>query len=276
MIPVLEYRNTPVRDIHRVFQIYNQQGMKLNSEEIRNAVYNHLDITRLMLFIGGDRPDIALVPFMSDKADSFDDMREIIEGRGFGVSRFKRAKVLLWVTATLLYPSAGDNGIYRTPSTATHIDSFLDYIDDNNASLKVSNKSLRQLAEDLAKAVKLHQEVDDAWHPGFRSKSKATKWEELPMVASLCACFVLVVMGRANDLLGAVAQIRELTGRKPGPKSTQNRTQWAHISDVAISILRALMIDLEAADKALIERYQTSAIMGLIELQKLQDFNPRN
>ncbi len=96
------------------------------------------------------------------------------------------------------------------------------------------------------------------------------------MVASLCACFVLVIMGRANDLLGAVAQIRELTGRKPGPKSTQNRTQWAHISDVTISVLRALRIDLEAADRALIERYQTSAIRGLIELQKLQDFNPQN
>jgi hypothetical protein len=276
LIPVLEYRNTPVRDIHRVFQIYNQQGMKLNAEEIRNAVYNHLHITRLMLFIGGDRPDIALVPFMADLVNRFNDMREIIEGRGFGVVRFKRAKVLLWVTATLLYPSKGENGVYRTPSTATHIDAFLDYIDDSNAPLKRSTDTLRQLAEDLAEAVELHQEVDEAWHPGFRNKGKATKWEELPMVASLCACFVLVVMREADRLRSSVAQIRELTGKKPGPESTQNRTQWAHISDVTVSILRALGIDLDRADEALLARYQASAINGLIELQKLQDFNPRD
>lgn len=276
LIPVLEYRNTPVRDIHRVFQIYNQQGMKLNAEEIRNAVYNHLHITRLMLFIGGDRPDIALVPFASDLVGRFNDMREIVESRGFGVVRFKRAKVLLWVTASLLYPSKGENGAYRTPSTATHIDAFLDHIDDSNAPLKRSTDTLRQLAMDLAEAVELHQEVDEAWHPGFRSKGKATKWEELPMVASLCACFVLVVMGEADRLRTAVGQIRELTRKKPGPESTQNRTQWAHISDVTVDILHALGIDLEAADDALIARYQSSAIKGLIELQKLQDFNPRD
>jgi hypothetical protein len=275
LIPVLEYRNTPVRDIHRVFQIYNQQGMKLNAEEIRNAVYNHLHITRLMLFIGGDRPDIALVPFMSDLVHRFDAMREIIEGRGFGVVRFKRAKVLLWVTATLLHPSSGDNGIYRTPSTATHIDAFLDRIDEGNAPLKRSTDTLRQLAEDLAEAAELHQEVDNAWHPRFRSKGKATKWEELPMVASLCACMVLVIMGKVDLLRRAVPQIRELTGKKPGPESTQNRTQWAHISDVTISILRALDVDLDAADRAIFDRYGSSAIEGLIELQKLQDFNPQ-
>lgn len=274
MIPVLAYRNTPVRDIHRVFRIYNQQGMKLNSEEIRNAVYNHLAITRLMLFIGGDRPEVSLVPFMSDRVGQFDDIREIIESRGFGVSRFKRAKVLLWVTSTLLHPSKGEGDVYRTPSTATHIDSFLSHIDESNAPLKRSTESLRQLAEDLADAVRLHQEVDNAWHPSFRSKGKASKWEELPIVGSLSACMVLTVMGKADLLRNAVPRIRELTGKKPGPKSTQNRTQWAHISDVTLSILHALGIDLPTADKALKERYQTSAIDGLIEVQKFQNFNP--
>jgi hypothetical protein len=50
-IPVLIYRDTQVRDIHKVFRIYNQQGTKLNAEEIRNAVFNHLLISRLMLLL---------------------------------------------------------------------------------------------------------------------------------------------------------------------------------------------------------------------------------
>jgi hypothetical protein len=277
MIPVLEYRNTPVRDIHWVFRIYNQQGVKLNSEEIRNAVFNHLDITKLMLFISGDRPDVALVPFMEDPTNRFDSVREIIESRGFGVVRFKRTKVLLWVLSTVLFPSHGKkNDGYRTPSTATHIDAFLRYIDDSNTPLKGSSKSLRQLAKDMAEAVELHHKADDAWHPGFRSKGKATKWEELPMVASLCACFVLVVVGKADLLCNAAVQIRDLTRKKPGPRSTQNRTQWAHISDVTISILCALGIDLDLADNDLVARYQSSAIKGLIALQELQDFNPKH
>ncbi len=65
-IPILRYEDTDVRDIHKVFTIYNQQGVKLNAEEIRNAVYNHLRLVQLMLFIGGDRPE----PSMADYAVS--------------------------------------------------------------------------------------------------------------------------------------------------------------------------------------------------------------
>lgn len=274
LIPILEYKNTPVRDIHKVFRIYNQQGMKLNAEEIRNAVYNHLDIARMMLFIGGDRPDPALVMFMPEMVGDFGDMRDAIEALGFGIVRFKRTKVLLWVTATLLQPS-GEPGAYRTPSTATHIDNFLDRIDDGKSALK-DTRTLKQLAADLAAAVALHAEVDDAWHPRFRRKGKsemASKWEELPVVGSLCACLVLTMLGEADRLRNAIPKIRELTSRKPGPESTQNRTQWAHIADITIDVLNALEIDLAVADAAVAVRYQSSAIKGLIELQKLQDFN---
>ena len=42
---------------------------------------------------------------------------------------------------------------------------------------------------------------------------------------------------------------------------------------MTIDVLQALGIGLEEADKAIAGRYQASAIKGLIELQKLQDFN---
>jgi len=274
-LPVLEYKNTPVRDIHRVFRIYNQQGMKLNAEEIRNAVYNHLDLARMMLFVGGDRDDPSLVPFLANTDLDLSVAREAIETLGFGIARFKRTKVLLWIVATLLH-ATGEKGLYRTPSTASHIDGLLDRVERDNAGLKRSTDLLTQLARDLTSAIALHQEVDEAWHPKFRRKGKsemASKWEELPVVASICACFILTLLGEEDLLRDAIPQIRELTSRKPGPISTQNKTQWAHISDVSLTVLETLGISLDTADKALTERYSMSAIPGLIELRKLQDFN---
>jgi hypothetical protein len=274
-LPVLVYKNTPVRDIHRVFRIYNQQGTKLNAEEIRNAVYHHLRITRLMLFLGGDRPDINLAPFVEEAGIDVEPAREAIEALGFGVARFKRTKVLLWIIATLLHAS-GDRGIYRTPSTASHIDSFLERVDQDNGGLKKSTELLTQLVRDLTSAIELHQEVDNAWHPKFRRKGKsemASKWEELPVVASICACLVLTIMGENDRLRASVSKIRELTSKKPGPVSTQNKTQWAHIADVTVSVLEELDIDLSKADATISDRYGMSAMNGLLEIRKLQDNN---
>ena len=94
-IPVLIYRDTQVRDIHKVFRLYNQQGMKLNAEEIRNAVFNHLMISRLMLFVGGDRPEPEIAPELVKAGIDPTEAHENIKALGFGITRFKRTKVLL-------------------------------------------------------------------------------------------------------------------------------------------------------------------------------------
>jgi hypothetical protein len=107
-IPVLIYRDTQVRDIHKVFRLYNQQGMKLNAEEIRNAVFNHLMISRLMLFVGGDRPEPEIAPELVKAGIDPSEAHENIRALGFGITRFKRAKVLLWTVATALLHKSAD------------------------------------------------------------------------------------------------------------------------------------------------------------------------
>lgn len=272
-IPVLIYKDTQVRDIHKVFRIYNQQGMKLNAEEIRNAVFNHLLISRLMLFVSGDRPEPTIAPEIVEAGIDPAEAHENIKALGFGTTRFRRTKVLLWTVATLiLRPSQAPDKTYRTPSTASHIDEFLRSIDEGRLAQLKSRPMLERLASDLITALELQQLASDAWHPRFRRKGKsemASRWEELPVVASLVACLVLVIMGEQERLLNAIDSSRKLTRDMTGPESTQNKTQWAHIANSAVSILETVGVDLPAADAAVRERYGDSAIPALLEIRKI-------
>ncbi len=272
-IPVLIYRDTQVRDIHKVFRIYNQQGMKLNAEEIRNAVFNHLIISRLMLFVGGDRPEPEIAPELVEAGIDPTSAHENIKALGFGITRFRRTKVLLWTVATLiLKPAQAPDKSYRTPSTASHIDEFLRAIEDKRLGQFRAKPTLEALARDLIAALELHQQAIDAWHPKFRRKGKsemASKWEELPVVASLVACLVLVITGQEVLLEHGVDTVRELTAKMIGPQSTQNKTQWAHIANASTSILETLGVSLTDADAAVREKYGESAIEALLEIRKI-------
>ncbi|MEO7469412.1 MAG: DUF262 domain-containing protein [Sphingobium limneticum] len=272
-IPVLIYRDTQVRDIHKVFRLYNQQGMKLNAEEIRNAVFNHLMISRLMLFVGGDRPEPEIAPELVKAGIDPTTAHENIKALGFGITRFRRTKVLLWTVATLiLKPAQGPDKAYRTPSTASHIDDFLRSIDSDRLAQFRSKATLEGLANDIIAALELHQLASDAWHPRFRRKGKsemASRWEELPVVASLLACLVLVITGQEEKLEDGIEAVRELTAKMVGPTSTQNKTQWAHIANASTSILEALGLSFVEADEAVRERYGDSAIEALLEIRKI-------
>ena len=267
-IPILRYEDTAVRDIHQVFRIYNQQGVKLNAEEIRNAVYNHLKIVQLMLFIGGDRADRAMAEYAVEAGVDPSFAYTVIADMGFSIARFRRTKVLLWMLAALLHPT-GTAGNYRSPSTASHIDSFLEAIDKKLPRLRAT-QVLTALARDLVAAIELHAEADRAWHPRFRSKRDAgTKWEELGAVASLAACFVLVMLNKQDSLLAEADAVRAVTKEKKGPDSTQNKTQWGHISDSLLTILETLGVTPAEMRTTMEERFGTSAVDGLIELRVL-------
>jgi hypothetical protein len=272
-IPVLIYRDTQVRDIHKVFRLYNQQGMKLNAEEIRNAVFNHLMISRLMLFVGGDRPEPEIAPELVKAGIDPTEAHENIKALGFGITRFKRTKVLLWTVATLiLRPAQGPDKAYRTPSTASHIDEFLRSIDSDRLAQFRSKTTLENLANDLIAALDLQQQASDAWHPKFRRKGKsemASRWEELPVVASVLACLVLVITGETQKLEDGIDAVRDLTAKMVGPQSTQNKTQWAHIANASTSILETLGVNIADADAAVRDRYGDSAIEALLEIRKI-------
>jgi hypothetical protein len=267
-IPILKYEDTDVRDIHKVFTIYNKQGVKLNAEEIRNAVYNHLKVVQLMLFIGGDRNEPAMAEYAVAAGIDPTLAHAIITDMGFSIARFRRTKILLWMLSALLH-STRSRGQLRAPSTASHIDSFLDTIDPKLQRLR-SIQVLTDLARALVDAIELHANAEQAWHPKFQSKKEGSKWEELGAVASIGACLVLVLLNKQDVLLERRAAVREVTRMKNGPGSTQNKTQWKHIADSLLSILEAVDVSAEEAKIVIENKFGTSAIDGLIELRAMQ------
>lgn len=269
-IPILKYEDTAVRDIHRVFTLYNKQGVKLNAEEIRNAVYNHLKIVQLMLFIGGDRDEASMAEYAVTAGVDPAFAHKVIDDMGFSIARFRRTKILLWTLAMLLHSTRSRDGQLRAPSTASHIDSFLDSIEAQRLSRLRNIPVLVDLARSLVDAITLHANADEAWHPKFRSKKQGSKWEDLGAVASIGACLIIVLLGRKDLLLERRAVVREVTSGKKGPDSTQNKTQWQHIADSLLSILDSLDISSDQAKAILEERFGTSAIDGLTELRALK------
>lgn len=265
-IPVIIYERTRLRDIHLVFSIYNKQGKKLNAEELRNATYHHLGLTKLLLLLSGDRPDVEeLARYLpTDFRPRIPEIGRILFDRGFGTLRFKRTKVLSWACAVFLHaPNKNSSGIFFTPSTAAHIDALLNELSDNQGPLTL-HQTLTTLANDIYQAVLLHSDANNAWSPRFRSKKGvASRWEELPLVGSLIASLILVATEQGDHLINAIEDVRTVTERRIGPEKTQNKTQWEYIAQSCLDILKATGIDLDAAEVVLQKRYGYSCIATL-------------
>ncbi|AOF85015.1 hypothetical protein BSY239_847 [Hydrogenophaga sp. RAC07] len=263
-IPTIIYEKTRLQDIHHVFSIYNKQGKKLNAEELRNATYHHLGLTKLLLLLSGDRLDVnELAPYLpSELRQGIEEVGKSLEACNFGTLRFKRTKVLSWVSAIFLHEPNMLRGAYATPSTASHIDAHLEDITKlQGAHPMYQNANLVSLARDIRAAVALHAECVDAWSPRFRNKKgQASRWEELPFVASLLAVMVLVAIGKEALLAEGIAAVRDVTEKSPGPTKSQNKTQWQYVARVCLRILDTLGVDQSAASTALTKRYEVSCL----------------
>ncbi len=272
-IPVITYENTRLQDIHHVFSIYNKQGKKLNAEELRNATYHHLGLTKLLLVLSGDRPDAAeLASYLPpDVRTDIEEVGETLRDRGFGTLRFRRTKVLSWACAIFLHaPNRSRDGTFVTPSTASHINAFLSDISEMQGSHRLfQNTTLTTLARDVKAAVALHAAVDDAWSPRFRSKKgHASRWEELPLIGSLVACLALVAAGQSELLGKHVGQVRTFTEATPGPTKTQNKTQWEYIAKVATGVLLTVGLNLNEVGELLEQRYGYNCLAVLSTLSE--------
>jgi hypothetical protein len=273
LIPTIIYKNTELQDIHHVFGLYNKQGKKLNAEELRNAAYHNLKLTRLLLVLSGDRtePELFedLVPFLNeDSLDLIPEVGSILETRGFGTARFKRTKVLSWTLSILLHPPNQNNGKFVHPSTAGHINSLLEAIQDKQGAHKLNEDSaLRLLTKDTQSAVILHQEVMEAWPPSIRNKkAHEGKWEELPLVACLLGSIATVVVGEEDLLMDNIDRVRALLSKVVIPEKTQNKTQWQFIAFVALELITILGLSHEHIGKSLEERYGYNCIPTLQQI----------
>jgi hypothetical protein len=275
-IPVIVYKKASQGQIHEVFNLYNKQGMHLNAEEIRNAIFHELELTRATLVAAGDsdaRTDPAeIAPALSPIWPEVQHLGSTLRDYGFGSSRYKRTKVLAWVIATLLVDTDGKD----LPSTSRHIDDLLRRVkrDDKDALNKLAN--VTRLFSWVAAATTIHAAYDDElWAPGFKDGGAGQKWQELQLVGSL----VGMAIAHAADPDGMEERVASATeaifaasstaglGEEASvwarPRKTQTRSQWVFIADVAKAITDLLEVDVTAASKAIKKRFGSSGVESL-------------
>ena len=273
LLPVIVYEDTDLHQIHRVFGLYNKQGKQLNAEELRNAIYHHLDVTKLLLVLAGDndRPD-ELVPFITGLDLSA--IPGLLHELQVGVGRFHRTKLVSWVAAILSHPpNRSDSGI-NTPSTAGFIDHFLAAVTSNKGHRLRDHSRLQSLAEALVGGAGLFSELrneEEAFASSFpHKKSEGAKWEDIPTVAAWTACTLAVVAGMAGTDAGSVGDrvLAATKGRRPLEKQ-QSRSQWGYLARAILELLEAMEVDHDELDTRLKEALGFSCLNTLRDIDRL-------
>ncbi len=268
-IPLIEYSDATPKQIHEVFHLYNRQGKHLNAEEIRNALFHDVDLVRLVLVASGDNPAVeVLAQYIPQKDHSL--LRSIstyLTDYGFGTARYRRTKLLSWLLALLFQPSE-INGELTVRSTAKQIDAFFDTIRKKTASGGInrmaSHDVLVNLIRDVDKCLDAHSSAD-CWDPVFKDDDRGQKWQELQLVASMVAVFLIcIVKDNPNDALDLYREeILAFTRMHRRPTKTQNKTQWGFIGKVCIGLLEIVEADLPRLSSTLTEKYGSTCIPTL-------------
>ena len=275
-IPVIVYKRASQNQIHEVFNLYNKQGMHLNAEEIRNAIFHELELTRATLVAAGDsdtRTDPReIAPALRLIWPEVQHLGSTLRDYGFGSSRYKRSKVLAWVIATLL----GDTNGKDLPSTARHIDELLKRAKENDADPLNRPATVAALFRWVAAATKIHASYDDElWAPKFKDGAAGQKWQELQLVGSLVGMAIAYasdpdgIEDRVESAADAIffASETAVRGEKESvwarPEKTQTRSQWVFIAEVAKAILDLLEVDVAAASEGIKTRFGSTGVESL-------------
>lgn len=268
LIPLIEYTNASPKQIHEVFNLYNRQGKHLNAEEIRNAVYHSLDLTRAIAFASGDADDIDAVLCVASIESRLRQLGRDLEAYGFGTSRYRRTKVLSWLMSLVFVDSSFGPGRARLRSTAQQTNELLDRIERTPKDPFYAPETIRKALSLVASAVVAHSAADDAWAPQFKDNAAGTKWQELQLVASLLGVSLAATVlgdGIEDALFRCEDDLRERSNGPTWkrPKKTQTGTQWAYIATVALDIVDVLGVRRQDVSDALIATYGASSVPTL-------------
>lgn len=265
-VPVIEYTKASQRQIHEVFKLYNKQGMHLNAEEIRNAIYHDVELTRAILVAAGDvsvRSNIAEVAPSIANVAGIRDLGNTLADYGFGEARYRRTKVLGWIVATLINDTKGK----LLPSTARHTDLLLSQVQDNNSHPLRDGAKIEDLFGLLAQAAELHAAHDELWPDKFRGSGKSSKWQDLQLVGSLVG-IAIAMIGTDDDIEDRINEsasaIRAAADKWKRPTKTQTRTQWDYIGRIAQGIVEELGVDISKASETIRARFGSSGIESLL------------
>lgn len=266
-VPVIVYETVTSDQIHEVFSLYNKQGKHLNAEEIRNALYHHLDLMRGLLVTAGDSEDVeSVAPFLVPVWSELSSTGEVLDGYGFGKAGYKRTKLLSWVAAVLLF----SDGKAPARSTAAHINAFLKQVDDDKADSLRSVERIRDLMSLLDRALDLHAEIPaEVWDPTFRNAQAKSKWQELQLVSSLIGfASAATVLDHQFDstVANSLEEISERSRAWRRPEKTQTKEQWKFIAKVVAEVLGILEVPPADAHTATTARFGSSGLLNLLTL----------
>jgi hypothetical protein len=266
-VPVIEYLEASQRQIHEVFKLYNKQGMHLNAEEIRNAVYHDVELTRAILVAAGDASARSNLTEVAPSLAGVAGIRELgktLADYGFGESRYRRTKVLGWVVATLINETQGK----LLPSTARHTDLLLGQVQNNAIHPLRDSARIADLFGLITRAADLHAAHDELWPDKFRGGGKSSKWQDLQLVGSLVG-ITIATAGAPDDIeerieaaADTIRRAAEHEWKRPG--KTQTRTQWDYIARIARGVVETLGVDISAASKAIRVRFGSSGVESLL------------
>ena len=266
-VPVIEYTKASQRQIHEVFNLYNKQGMHLNAEEIRNAVFHDVELTRAILVAAGDASssvDIAEIAPSLLKVSEFSELGKTLADYGFGEARYRRTKVLGWIIATLVNDSRGK----LLPSTARHTDDLLKRVQDDASHPLRASSRLSDLFNLVTAAASLHASYDELWPEKFRGDGKSSRWQDLQLVGSLVGIAVATaaVPDEIEERIEANATaIRQAAMNEwTRPEKTQTRTQWDFIARIAAGVVGELKIDINSASNVIRSRFGSSGIESFL------------
>lgn len=274
-IPVILYKKATPRQIHEVFNLYNKQGKHLNAEEIRNALFHRYDLMRGLLVASGDSPSRRneanpVAPFLNPVWADVSKIAYQLEDMAFGVQRYKKTKILSWLTAMLVLDShAGETVVRR--STARQTNALLERVEGGRFDPLRDEGRLQELFKLLALTTDAHSQTSYAWAPRFKDGNAGTKWQELQLVATLMGIAAAgVVLGpelvRAlQDVSSQIKTETEAASRDEHslwrrPAKTQTQTQLVYQARVALRVLELLEVDPAEADRALRDRFGGSTV----------------
>ncbi|WP_295907581.1 DUF262 domain-containing protein [uncultured Xanthomonas sp.] len=270
-IPVIEYTQATQAQIHEVFRLYNKQGVHLNAEEIRNAVYHEVELTRATLAAAGDADPNTNVAEIAESlacVPNLDRLGEALKTYGFGDTRYKRTKVLAWVISVLVHDTAGKD----LASTSRNIDQLLIAIQKHASHPLAQPSKLTQLFSLLLHAVELHSSHNELWSEQFMDGGKGIKWQELQLVGSLVG-MAMAVAASPDDIEDrieangdAIRTASEESADWARPSKTQTKTQWDYIARISKGLLELLGIDPAKAAEAVCQQFGSS---GYASLQRM-------
>lgn len=265
-VPVIIYSRASTKQIHEVFNLYNKQGTHLNAEEIRNAIFHDLQLTRATLFAAGDSdprtPISSIAPALEGSWAAIAPLQKTLSSYGFGESRYRRTKILSWVLSTLLLETTAD----RLPSTAKQIDALLQRVQANPRDPLRNEQTLRAVFEWIADSIETHSAYAEAWSPIFKDTQSGTKWQELQLVGSVVGVAVASVelgSGTNTKMASTAPAIHAASLAWKRPQKTQTKSQWAYISQIAKGVVECLGVDPESAAKSMSERFGSSGVGAL-------------